>query len=400
MKRILFLGAAHFQIPPIEYARQAGYYVLTCDARPDSPGHCLAHESHNVSTVDHRGVMELATSRAVDGLVACGSDVSALTAAVVASALELPGAATEAVEILTRKSLFRQFLSRTGLQQQRYGVFCRDDIGAAAAFAKDFGAAAVIKPVDSSGSKGVSVVHSAADIDSALAYAYSESRSGEVIIEEYVPKSGTQVCGDGYMEKSKLAFIELGDGHFHDKDGLLAPFAETFPSTHSKASLDLLARKVETILAAVGYDKGPFNLDAIITRGGEPFIIEIGPRSGGNFIPAAIRRQTGVDLVAAAVEGCLDRAFVLDTTRVRSDRVFASYMLHSRSGGTYRAMHVDPALCPNIVETNLYLKQGARVPPFRTARDVIGNLILSFASQAEMLDRVANFGAYCWPEVE
>jgi biotin carboxylase len=400
MKRILFLGAAHFQIPPIEYARQAGYYVLTCDTRPDSPGHRLAHEAHNVSTVDHRGVMELARSRAVDGIVSFGSDVSALPAAVVAGALGLPGAAIETVEILTRKSLFRQFLSRTGLQQQRYGVFRRDNIGAAAAFAMDFGASTVIKPVDSSGSKGVSVVHSAAEIDCALGYAYSESRSGEVIIEEYVAKSGMQVCGDGYMERSKLAFIELGDGHFHDKDGLLAPFAETFPSTHSKASLDLLARKVEAILAAVGYHKGPFNLDAIVTPGGEPFIIEIGPRSGGNFIPSAIRRQTGVDLVAAAVEGCLDRAFVLDTAKVRSDRLFASYMLHSRSGGTLRAIHVDPAFCANIVETNLYLRQGARVPPFRTARDVIGNLILSFASQSEMLDRIANFGTYCWPEVE
>jgi hypothetical protein len=75
-------------------------------------------------------------------------------------------------------------------------------------------------------------------------------------------------------------------------------------------------------------------------------------------------------------------------------------MLHSRSGGTFRAMHVDPAFCQHIVEEHLYLKPGAKVPPFRTASDVIGNLILSFASQLEMLDRVANFGAYCWPEVE
>ena len=215
MKRILFLGAAHFQIPPIEYARQAGYYVLTCDTRPDSPGHRLAHESHNVSTVDQKGVLELARSRAVDGIVSFGSDVSTLPAAVVAGALGLPGAATETVAILTRKSLFRQFLSRTGLQQQRYGVFCQDNIDAAAAFAMDFGASAVIKPVDSSGSKGVSVVHGTADIDAALAYAYSESHSGEVIIEEYVAKSGKQVCGDGYMEESKLAFIELGDGLEH-----------------------------------------------------------------------------------------------------------------------------------------------------------------------------------------
>lgn len=400
MKRILFLGAAHFQIPPIEYARAAGYHVLTCDSRPDSPGHRLAHESYRVSTVDQKGVLELATSRAIDGIVSFGSDVAALTAAVVARALGLPGADVDTVELLTRKSLFRQFLSRNGLQQQRYGAFRREDIEAAAAFARNFGDAAVVKPVDSSGSKGVSVVHTAADIDPALAYAFSESRSGEVIIEEYVGKCGKQICGDGYMDGAKLAFIELGDGHFHDNDGVLAPFAETFPSTHSKASLGLLARKVETILAAAGYHKGPFNLDATMTHDGEPFIIEIGPRCGGNFIPTAIRRQTGVDLVAAVVEGCLDRAFVLDTARARSDRHFACYMLHSRSGGTFRELHVDPAFCAHIVERNLYLAPGARVAPFRTASDVIGNLILSFASPAEMAEGIANFGAYCWPEVE
>jgi biotin carboxylase len=199
MKRILFLGAAHFQIPPIEYARQAGYYVLTCDIRPDSPGHSLAHESHNVSTRDHRGVMELARSRAIDGIVCFGSDVSALPAAVVANALGLPGAAIETVETLTRKSLFRQFLSRTGLQQQRYGVFCRDDNDSAAAFAMEFGDSTVIKPVDSSGSKGVSVVHSAADVDSALAYAYSNPPPGSHH-RRIRRKSGKQVCGDGYMD--------------------------------------------------------------------------------------------------------------------------------------------------------------------------------------------------------
>lgn len=154
------------------------------------------------------------------------------------------------------------------------------------------------------------------------------------------------------------------------------------------------------MLTAAGYHKGAFNLDALITCDGEPFIIEIGPRCGGNFIPTAIRLQTGVDLIAAIVEGCLDREFVLDTAKARSERSFAGYMLHSRSGGTFRNVHVQPAFSAHVVERNLYLEPGARVAPFRTASDVIGNLILSFASQAEMLDKIANFGAYCWAEVE
>jgi biotin carboxylase len=398
MKRILLLGAAPFQTPPIEFARRAGHHVITCDSCPENPGHLLAHESHTVSTVDQQGVMELARSRHIDGIASFGSDVSALPAALAARALGLPGPSPETVELLTRKSLFRRFLRETGLQHQRYGVFRRDRIDEAAAFASDFGAAAMIKPVDSSGSKGVSLVHPGGQIGAALGYAFSESRSGEIIIEEHVARAGAQICGDGYMQRSRLAFIELGDGHFHD--GVLAPFAETFPSTHSKSSLDLLARKVETVLAAAGYHQGPFNLDAIITPRGEPFIIEIGPRSGGNFIPTAIRRRTGVDLVAAVVDGCLDRGFLLDTARERSERFFACYMLHSRSGGIFRDLHVDPGLAPHIVEEHLYLKPGMRVLPFRTARDVIGNLILSFASQREMLERIGNFEASCWPEVE
>lgn len=400
MKRILFLGAAHFQIPPIAYARDAGYYVITCDGRPDSPGNRLAHEAHLVSTVDQDGVLALARSRAIDGIVSFGSDVAALTAAVVARALGLPGADPGTVARLTRKSLFRSFLADTGLQHQRFGVFRRDEDDAAARFAMSFPGIAVVKPVDSSGSKGVSLVRAPGDVAAALAYAFSESRSGEVIIEDFVGKSGKQVCGDGYMEDGKLAFIELGDGHFHDQDGVLAPFAETFPSSHGEAALDLLARKVETILAAAGYVRGPFNLDAIITHERQPFVVEIGPRCGGNFIPTAIRRRTGVDLVAAVVEGCLDPTFVLDRSRKHHDRWCACYMLHSRSGGTFRRMHVDPSFSGRIVERNLYLAPGARVAPFRTAGDVIGNLILSFASRAEMADSIANFGSYCWPEVE
>jgi biotin carboxylase len=400
MKRVLFLGAAHFQVPPIEYARRAGYYALTCDNRPENPGHRLAHESHNVSTVDHGAVLELARSRAIDGILSFGSDASALTAALVARTLGLPGACVETVDRLTRKPLFRKFLDDTGLQQQRYKVFDRANIGAAASFIGDCGGTAVVKPADSSGSKGVSVVRSAADIDAALAYAFSESRSGELIVEEFIRKSGSQICGDGYMDRSRLVFLEFGDGHFHEEDGLLCPFAETFPSVHSAMSLDLVARTVETILARTGYEKGPFNVDAFITCDGQPFIIEIGPRCGGNFIPSAIRHQTGVDLIAAVVEGCLDREYVLDLAKSRSQRCFACYMLHSRRGGIFRGTYVDPSFRENIVDENLYIEPGAKVPPFKTAGDVVGNLILSFASRAEMIDKVANLGAYYSPDVE
>jgi hypothetical protein len=38
VKRLLVLAGTHFQIPVIEYAKQAGHYVITCNNKPDNPG--------------------------------------------------------------------------------------------------------------------------------------------------------------------------------------------------------------------------------------------------------------------------------------------------------------------------------------------------------------------------
>jgi biotin carboxylase len=400
MKRILHLGAAPFQIPAIEYARRAGYSVFTCDNVLGNPGHRLAHQAFCVSTVDEPAVLELARSLDIDAILSFGSDVAALTVAKVAHALGLPGANVEAVEILTRKSLFRAFLDRHGLQRQRFAAFHRGEAGAAAKFAAGLGCTAVVKPVDSSGSRGVSVVRSGADLDAALEDAFAASRSGEILIEEHVQKAGTQVCGDGYMQDSRLVFIELGDGHYHEAEGGLAPYAESFPSTHDRSRLERLERKVEQVLAAAGYERGPFNLDAIFTPEGEPFIIEIGPRNGGNFIPSLIRHRTGVDMIAAAAEASLDAGYSLDTANKRSDGWFAGYMLHSLRAGTLSGIHVDARFRSHIVEENPYRRPGDHVVPFRTARDVIGNVLMAFDSQADMLEAIANFDAYCRPEIE
>ena len=90
-KRILFLGAAPSQIPPIEYAKSQGHYVITCDYLPENPGHKLADESHNVSTTDIEGVLALAEKLKIDGIVAYASDPAAPTAAYVAEKMGLIG---------------------------------------------------------------------------------------------------------------------------------------------------------------------------------------------------------------------------------------------------------------------------------------------------------------------
>jgi len=396
MKKVLFLGAAPFQLPPIDYALRCGYQVVTCDNRPGNPGHRLAHRSYDVSTVDAAAVLRIAEREQVDGVLAYASDVSAPTAAQVAWRLGLPGNPPTAVELLTRKDRFRDFLTQTGLQPLLHRSFGAGERDAIRVYVEQAARLMVIKPVDASGSKGVSLLDPDGFDDLRVEQAFTESRSRTVVVEEFVPKSGHQICGDGFVEDGRLAFVDFGDGHFYEDGRFLAPFAETFPSLHPDSVLARAKQALERILRATGYRQGPVNLDVLITASGEPFVIEIGPRAGGNFIPTAISLRTGTDLVAAAVECCLDPGFRLPRHPESPEGYVACYMVHSRTGGIFQGLRLSQELRRHLVATNLYLEPGGRVGPFLKASEAVGNLILRFDSSTQMHQMIRDMPAHCW----
>ena len=204
MKRILFLGGAPTQIPPIQYALDQGYYVITCDYLPDNPGHKLAHEYHNVSTTDKDAVLNLAKRLKIDGIVAYASDPAAPTAAYVGNQLGLPSNPYESVLTLARKDLFRAFLAQHGFIVPRSQSFYERD--EARIWLKEIGVPAFVKPVDSSGSKGVTHLEDASMFDEAFDHALSFSREKMVVVEERIARARYQVAGDGFVVHGQLVF--------------------------------------------------------------------------------------------------------------------------------------------------------------------------------------------------
>lgn len=395
MKKVLFLGAAPSQLPPIHYALLNGYQVITCDNRPDNPGHRLAHRSYNVSTVDVPAVLRVAEREQIDGVLAYATDPGAPTAAEVASRLGLPGNPPSAVELLTRKDRFRGFLAQTGLQPLLHRSFSAAERAAIQPYVEEAARLMVIKPVDASGSKGVSLLAPRNFDSQGVDQAFAESRSHTVVVEEFVRKRGHQLCGDGFVQEGELVFVEFGDGHFYDDGRFLAPFAETFPSLHPDSVLKLARQALERILRATGYRHGPINLDVLVTPSGEPFVIEIGARAGGNFIPTAISLRTGTDLIAATVECCLDDGFRLTRVAPPAEEFVACYMVHSRTGGTFQAVRLSQELLRHVLATHPYLEPGAAVGPFLKSSEAIGNLILRFPSSQQMHRMIRDMPAHC-----
>lgn len=385
MKKILFLGAAAFQLPPIQYAISRGYRIITTDNNPNNPCHQYAETAYNMSTVDKEGILKIAKKEKIDGIMTFASDVSMPAVAYVAEKLKLPGTSYQTALTLTDKAKFRQFLQEEELQTQFFQNFGLEDKQTAIAYIRLAKLPVIVKPVDRSGSRGVGIVRTLEEAEKRVEEAFEVSIKKEIIVEEYIEKQGRQVCGDGYMEMGRLVFVAFGDGHFHADSRFMAPYAETFPSEHSIPLLKKAAEKLERILLKAGYFQGPFNLDVLITKEGEVFVNEIGPRCGGNYIPMLIQLTYGVNLVAAAVEGCLNVQYQLTSPRFFSpEGYYASYMLHSLESGTLKAIQLDNSLKDKIHAHHPYVDKTHKVSAFYQSGAALGNIVFRFDTYKEM----------------
>lgn len=382
-KRILFLGAARAQLPPIRYAREQGHYVITCDYLPQNPGHRLADEWHNVSTTDQDAVLSLAKRRNVDAIVAYASDPSAPTAAYVAERLGLPGHPYESVLTLARKDRFRPYLRSLGLNSPQSVV--ATDASMAKEWLRGLDAPAFVKPADSSGSKGITLVTDASRLDAAYSHASRFSKTGTVILEERIHRKGYQVDSDVFMVDGKLKFWAWGDQHQNPACNPYAPICSTFPSTLDSAIGEKAAALIETVLRSLRIRTGAFNVEFIIDEMDQIWILEIGPRNGGKNIPIALQYATGVDLVKATVDAALGESCD-EVAEPKVSGFWSNFTIHSERNGKFRKLMTSPRVRRAIVEQDLWVKPGDLVNAYRGSQDTLGLMILQYASMEEMLE--------------
>lgn len=387
MKRILFLGGAPTQIPPLKYAREQGHYVITCDYLPENPGHKYADEYHNVSTTDKDAVLKLAEKLNIDGIVAYASDPAAPTAAYVAEKLGLPGNPYESVEILARKDLFRAFLEEHGFNTPRSQSFYHLDD--AKKWLDEIGTPAFVKPVDSSGSKGVTNLQYKNHLEEAFRHALQFSREKKVVVEEMIVRKGYQIDSDIFMSQGEIAFWIWGDQHQDVFCHPYAPVAISFPTVLEKNIKIKAKNEIEAILKKLGFETGAFNVEFVVDDKGEVWVIEIGPRNGGNLIPQVIKHISDVDMIAATVDESIGKNFD-NTSSGKLDGYWSSYIIHAREDGIFKELWLSERAQKYIVEQYIQVKSGDKVRKFSGSHDTLGTMILKYPSMEVMLEMTDN----------
>lgn len=390
-KKILFLGAAPTQIAPILYAKEEGHYVITCDYLPSNPGHKFANESHNLSTTDKEGVLNLSRKLRIDGIVAYASDPAAPTAAYVAEKMNLPGNPYSSVLTLARKDLFRDFLKANSFNTPKSQSFYH--FNEALEWLKEIGLPAFIKPVDSSGSKGVTRLKKIDDFQEAFDYAINFSREKKVVVEQEVIRSGYQVAGDGFIVNGELVFRCWADEHFDKLCNGLVPIGQSFPTTHPEKILSIAHSESQRLIDLLGMKTGALNFDFIFDQNGNFYFLELGPRNGGCLIPEVIRYCTNTDLIKFTV----DAALGIESKEIKMPKTqgfWSSFMIHSTKDGIYRSLKISEILKEKIIFQEVYIQPGQYVKKYSGSNDILGTMILKFKDQREMLHMIDNMELY------
>ena len=387
MKKIIVLGAMQMHVPLINYAKERGYYVITVDYTLDAPGHKVADEYSLISTTDLDAVTCLARDKNVDIVMTFNSDPAAYTAAYVSNLLGLKGNQPQAVEIMSDKGLFRKFLSENGFNTPKYKVI--NSLNEISNIDIDF--PVIVKPVDSSGSKGITKVEHRDLLGDAFKIASAFSRCKKVIIEEFIEPKYNQLHGDAFVNKGIVTDIFLGDHHFNYNINGLVPYSTTFPTCIPKKELEKIENEVEKFIHLVGFSFGGINIEARINkRNNKVYLIEIGARNGGNFTYEVIKNYSGFDFLKAIFDIYDDKI----SEQVKKIHEYSCYLIiHSDKNGVLKKVNIYREIEELILDRKKYIKIGDDVHIFNGANSAIEVLLLK-SEKHSFFDLVENYNNY------
>lgn len=380
--KILLLGGSAQQIIAIDTASKIGLFTVLCDYLSDNPGQFHADKFYQESTVDKERILQIARDEKIDYIIAYASDPAAPTAAYVAEIMGLPTNPYKSVETLCNKDMFREFLFTHGFNTPRaVGFKTKEE---ALADIQNFTLPIIIKPVDSSGSKGATVIRGEEVIEKAIDSAFSFSRGHRIIIEEFIEKKHPYLIGgDIFVSDGKVIQWGLMNCHRDNSVNPLVPVGKSYPPMLESSDLQAIKDTLQRLVTELGIKFGPMNVELIVDNNNRVFPIDIGPRSGGNMIPDLLGMIFNCDVVEMSVRSAMGES-------VRSEMgdgvpYYGTLNLHSDRDGIFERVEFSSEIEQYIIRKNIYKKSGDEANYFANAANALGIVFFKFPDQETMI---------------
>lgn len=373
-KKIMILGASILQLPAIVKAKEMGLKVIAIDMDQDAIG--FKEEGiicEMISTIDIPKVLECAKKHRIDGIMTLASDMPMRTVAVVSSKLGLVGIAEDTAFKATNKGAMRMALKEKGVPiPMFFRVSNKAEYVAAVSKIKENGYRCIVKPADNSGSRGIDLLKDFSNdsINRAYEYSVQSSRSGDLMVEEYM--EGPEVSVETLSLNGECHVIQITD-----KLTTGAPYfvemGHNEPSLLDEKTKERIRELAIAANHAIGIIDGPSHTEIKVTKNG-PKIVELGARLGGdNITTHLVPLSTGINMV----ECCIRIALGEDVDFIPKFEKGSAIRYFNNNTGKVKSIKgiLDAENIIGVQQVSIVHGTGSKVGEIKSSTDRIGFVI-------------------------
>jgi len=375
-KKVLLLCAGHNDLGLVRALRKMGFYIIITGFRDNAPGEKWADKWIKADYSDKELILSIAKEEKIDNIVACCNDYGVYTAAYVAEKLNLPGYDSyENTLTLNNKDKFKKFALENDILTPYAQNFSTKE--AAVEYINQTNLPVIIKPVDCSAGNGVSVIKNADGICYAIENAFSCSREGRIVVEQYIEGSQHGFCT--FLVNKKVAAICSNNEY-----SIINPFRveiDTYPSDTYAESEQLLVEEIEKIANLLDLKDGIFHLQYMYMDN-KPWILEVMRRTIGNMYHVLGNQLNGInweywEAKARCGMDCSDFP-----QNIKQEGHFAYKTILATQNGVIESIDIPDEYNKYIFDRFMLKNEGDSIDAFE--KEPVGFLFMMFGSDEEM----------------
>lgn len=276
-KKLLLIGGINTTADLVDLAHRNGVQIGVADYNKGTLLKSLADFTHDISIYDEDAVVKLIKDEGYDGVISAFNErLGPVNSRIAERIGKWAPMTVEQLQMSTNKKYFKHTCEQYGVPVPReYKISSVEDIRTA-----DIQYPVIIKPVDSSCSLGVMPCRDAQELEKGYAFAVAHSKSGDAIVEQYLPYDEinvTYIAQDGDIQ-----LVAVHDRYFNteQKSATKAPDLYIYPSRYTDLYLEKFNQGVIDMLKGIGVKNGSLFIQAIVHEG-QVYFYEAGMRLNG-----------------------------------------------------------------------------------------------------------------------
>lgn len=295
-KKIAILGANYQYLTFYRQTKALGYEIYSFGRASDDhiSADKFADHFYDISFTEKEKILEICKREGVQGVTSFLIESALPYVYYISRGLGIPCNSPECEALTANKYTMREQLRKDGVSIPAYmAVKSVDD---------DFNIPypVIVKPADSGGSRGITLVRAENGYADAITRAMEWSPSKTVLVEQFIEGREFSVESISYQGRHYILQIT-------DKETTGAPYFVEM-SHHQPANLSDEQRRcimdlVMKMLTSLKIEYGASHTEVKMDANGVPFVIEMGARMGGGFITSdLVKLSTGYDFVKGVLE--------------------------------------------------------------------------------------------------